>query len=104
MPSYCTICKTRKITDHDGVVGACVQCADSLVSKGKRWVAMIHRFIYGKPEPGEVFSVVREVAESTCNPGTFVALESIGSSLVSARLARAERYSSEAEARKALGI
>lgn len=104
MPSYCTICKSRKITDLDGVVGACVECADSLISKGRRWISMITRFIHGKPEPGEVFSVVREVAESTSNPGTYVALESIGSNLASARLARAERHNSEAEARRALGI
>lgn len=104
MPSYCTICKTREIAEHDGVLGACMYCADTLLSRGKRWVAMVTRFLRGKPKPGENFTVVREVAESTSEPGTFVALESIGSNLASARLARAERYDSEDEARKALGI
>jgi hypothetical protein len=104
MPSLCTICEKAQVADHEGVVGACPSCAKTLVQKGKAWLAMIKRFLSGNPEPGETFSVVREVTESSTNPGSYIALESIGSSLVSARLARAERFDSELDARKALDI
>jgi hypothetical protein len=104
MPSLCTICQKSQVADHEGVVGACPACATTLIRKGKAWIAMVKRFLTGKPEPGETFSIVREVVESSTHPGSYVALESIGSNLVSARLARAERFDSEPEARKALDL
>jgi hypothetical protein len=98
------ICKNSKISDLDNVLGACLGCAKSEADIGRTWFAMVQRFLHSRPEEGERFEVVREVVESRTRPGTFLALESVGSTLVPTRLARAKRFDNEGSAREALGL
>jgi hypothetical protein len=78
-----------------------MDCVTKETQRSTEWLEMLRRFRSGRPRQGESFSVVRQVLEKD---GAFFALESVGSTYVSARLSIAKRFESEQEARAELGV
>jgi hypothetical protein len=78
-----------------------MQCVQSEAESGEEWIAMVRRFLGGKPRQGESFSVVRQVISSD---GSYFALELIGSTYVTSRVSIAKQFDSERLAREELGV